>query len=745
MMESISSCFGRRKPSAETEPLLPQYEDDTVLQRQVHQKLHTYQQFRALSKGFMPSTEQVIINLRTLLASDAMNAENPDLSDSGQRLVNYSRQWIQHFTELLRHKNDRDQIQDLVWCLSKSRVNVDVGDLAARAKATKFQADTTAAYQSLKTVGGLMLANEDFRTFLADLNVVGREVFRDSAFKLSGVAEEAGKKLEPSQRDQNLVAQAGEDKKIGVPSNQDLGDEVADISGVIANGSAEVARTATDSAADKLSGAEGQTMLHRLKETVLKLRQRTDYSQSVSTLSLLIQRYALVYSRAAADVSNVAAEDTYQNAELDRAMHNAWALITSFGNRREWEKCEESYRQVMSHREKDANFEDLMIDVGNSLQKMLTDPSFFEGAQGKFDELRAKYQEVGKESGLRKDVDGLLVQLRSTFRSVLEDQDVHRLWKTTLRIFRVLSPTNRGTNPDLLQDSINVFIPLLIAAIQYIPVPRLEVSTPEIDLLLENLIIEPGHTINRTSFFPHRFRVETYNDLSIRKTHTLQTVTSTTSLVTIKLDGLSVRSDEIGFWLRAHSGIFRLADQGIASFALDERGIDIHLDVEIRRERLEQLLTLRAVRVHLHKLDYSLRQSRFSWLGFLIKPLLRPLLRRTLESQLAAAISDFFHAANRELLFARERLRATRIADPDDLLTFLRAIAARLTPEPDPDVATRVGVAPPKQGVFHGVYAPGSIARLWRDEAVRAGDRVEDFDAGGWRNDIFDTPVVSPS
>ena len=181
-----------------------------------------------------------------------------------------------------------------------------------------------------------------------------------------------------------------------------------------------------------------------------------------------------------------------------------------------------------------------------------------------------------------------------------------------------------------------------------------------------------------------------------------------------------------------------MVDEGITSFALDDRGIDIHIDVEICKERLEQILTLKAVRVHIHKLNYNLRKSRFSWVAWIIKPLLRPILRKTMEKQLATALTDFFHAANRELLYARERLRATRISNPDDLMTFFKAVAARLTPEEDPDLYTRVGVTQPGEGVFKGRYAPGSIVKLWNEEAAQAGERVEDFSADGWRNEIFD-------
>ena len=103
------------------EPLLPQYNDDTTLQTELHKKLHTYQMFRALTQGYMPSTEQTIIQLRTLLAADILNPKDGDLSDSGRQLVKYTKRFLQQFMDLLQHKAGEDQIQDLLWHFSHSR------------------------------------------------------------------------------------------------------------------------------------------------------------------------------------------------------------------------------------------------------------------------------------------------------------------------------------------------------------------------------------------------------------------------------------------------------------------------------------------------------------------------------------------------------------------------------------------------------------------------------------------------
>jgi Family of unknown function (DUF5923) len=142
----MASCFGfcSRNADDERDPLLPIYNDDTSRQRALHQKLHSYQMIKAIRDGYMPSTEQLIANLRSLLASDILNPADPNLSESGRKLTKYSKQWLQNFISLLGNKNREDEIQDFLWYLSQSRVSVDVDDIARRAGKAKAKADAAA-------------------------------------------------------------------------------------------------------------------------------------------------------------------------------------------------------------------------------------------------------------------------------------------------------------------------------------------------------------------------------------------------------------------------------------------------------------------------------------------------------------------------------------------------------------------------------------------------------------------------
>lgn len=597
----------------------------------------------------------------------------------------------------------------------------------------------------MQTVASLLLTNSDFRLFLSDLQSVGRQVFKDSAFALSKVAEDAGNKVSVEDVKTTDAGKAPPLDKPNGENGENVGNGENGETGVaeaVGDGLVAVTQEATNSLQENLSGEEGDIIIERLKKAVLNLRRRPDYSESVSTLSKIFKRYMLIYSRALEDVVETAQEDIEQNSEADAALTNLWSLASSFGDQKEWEELKKRFGKVVEHHESDPDFESLVSKLADSIQELLTDPDFFQNVDEKFQELRANAEKVGSESPLRQDLNALLEQTQVVISSVIHDEDVRKLLTTSLRLASILSPAHAVTNTDLVKDSVNVFMPLLISAIQHVPIPRLEISAPEIDLLLENLIIEPGRTVNHTSFLPFRLRFETYNDVEIRKARR-RTVSTMKSLVTIKLDGLSARAEEVGFWLRAHSGIFRLADEGIASFELDERGMDVHLDVELGADRLEHMLSLRAVRVKIHKLSYTLRKSKFSWIAWLLKPIMRPILRKVMEKQIASAIEDACHNANRELLFARERLRATRISDPRDVRTFFRAVMARLQPEEDPELYTRVGVAQPGKGVFQGVYAPGSVVKVWNEEAAEAGERIEEYDQGGWRNEIFDTNTTT--
>ncbi|KAA8652346.1 hypothetical protein EYZ11_008677 [Aspergillus tanneri] len=730
-------------PHGETEPLLPRYEEETPLRRRLHQKLHSYQMLHALSEGYMPSTDQLIANLSSLLASDIFNPRTQEIGTVGRQLIRDCRLCLQVFIDFLRDKNSDDQLQDFLWHLSRSRASLRPSHISQHASQVKARADSKAAYDSLRTVGQLLLTNADFRLFVDDLTTIGRRIFSDTTVTLSATSQEAGEQLKPSAEDVHEVngASADEDR---APSNEELRQEITDVAESAGNEMAHTGREAVESVKEHLGGQQGETLFYRLKQSILKLRERPDYSNSVATLAQLVRRYATIYANATPDIA-AAAEDIDNNADLKEAMQKLWALLQSFGDPMEWSILEQNFRQLLRHANNDPEFERLMSEIGSSIQEMLTSPDFFDSAPEKIKELETKSKQVDVGSNLRQDVDAFLVQAKRAIWTVPEDSAVSKLIDATEKTYRNAWVGYYDQKERLPLDLLEVLFPLFLRCIHYIPIPRLEISAPELDLLLENLILEPGHAAQFSSFLPCRIHITTRNDIDIIKRHSKRTETDLKTTFTATIMGLNISASEFGYWLRTHSGPFCLfKDEGIASFFLDRRGIDIILDVEVGRDRLEQIFTLRGVRVVIHKLDYQVHSSKWRFLLWLMKPLLKHLLRRVVEKKIAEQIVQVAFALNRELVFARERLHAVRIANPHDLVSFVHAILARLSPTSS--LSTRIGIDVPGKSVFKGVYAPESLVKVWHEEAIRAQEAIEEGDESHrlihtWRNDIFDVPT----
>ncbi|CAK7227166.1 hypothetical protein SBRCBS47491_006477 [Sporothrix bragantina] len=780
----------------ERRPLLANGDEETEHQRTLHQKLHTYQMVRAMGSGYLPSTAQAVANLRRVVPEQGEQRQHQsspsmsELSPSGRALSQLSSRFVDQLITLLEHKNGGDQIQDFVYCVQRARldVNVDVNldvdqiqdQMAYRAGQAMGQAN--AAYRSLETVGTLLLTNTPFRLFLTDLTAVGRDVFRDTALSLADASHQAAKNVD------QVEAITG-------PEPAPAADNVAAVTSEVVAGASKVAADAQENVTAKLvdndEGARDR-LVGRLKQSVNSLRQRPDYNESVSILTILLQKYVASYVRAAETVidaveeavddvrEGVSGPNVSTNEQADVALRNFWSFLTAFGDPEEWKKLEKKFHALLDRSKGDNKRVDSFLrSVGRFLEAMLTDPAFFDDFEERVGRLKRQGEDLEDElassstsssTSIREDMEGLFDQAKTTMQSVANDRDVSNLVATSTRIADLLWPSKDSyVNTDLLRDSVSVFVPRLVEAIQYIPIPRLEVVSPDVDLLLEGLVLEPGkhrdvqsRTLapQRSSFLPYRLQVQIRNDIDIHKTQTGERQGSASSVgtaATITIRGLSVAADDFGYVLRVHANpLFRFTDTGMASFHLDERGIDVRLDVDVIRGAADRVMKLKRVHVRIHHLDFTLHKSKVSWLAWLFKPILRPLLRETLERQLALAIKENLQKANQEIVFARERMRGAQVATAQSgtstlgsIVPVLRAVFARFEAWDDenPEVDVSVGINEGPTGVFDGVYAPGSLVRVWREEAVEAQQRIEEDAAGrynrdGWRNNIFDVPVA---
>ncbi|EDN10912.1 predicted protein [Histoplasma mississippiense (nom. inval.)] len=387
-----SCCKSRKATSGETQPLLPQhhdYDEDTALQHQLHEKLRTYLMLKAICSGYMPSTYQIVSNLRAILVSSLLNPEPLAVGNTSRELIMDLKLCIRLVIDLLQEKNGEDQLQAAIWQLSKLNVEIDTASLASRGTLAKAQADTAA---------------------VDDLVTIGRMVFADTASALSSAAAGVSEEVEPSDEERANLEPSGLGGN-GGQSTENLGHDLQHVSRSTLDVVAQTGKAAAQSTEDNVFRHYKNPLLDRLKRTVQNLRQRDDYATSVSTITQLIKQYGIIYSRAVGETVNAAEEEAEASSELKQAVLTLWNLIGSFGDRREWQIVEQKLRVVVKHSEKDTEFESLLKDIGNSLQDLLTDPGFFDSADEMVELLKQKSRGIGSDSTLRQDVDSLEIKL----------------------------------------------------------------------------------------------------------------------------------------------------------------------------------------------------------------------------------------------------------------------------------------------------------------------------------------------
>lgn len=528
-------------------------------------------------------------------------------------------------------------------------------------------------------------------------------------------------------------------------------------------------------------------------------------------------------------------------------------LLGRFGSLEEWrelgKRFEEVMKHVMGHNRKEKDVDRVVDRLVEGVKDLVTDPEawvvdsddeYGEAQDRRLHTIRRRFREMLNVNeytslpALQRSVDDLLNQIHTVYLSVKNDRQLHSVISTSIALVDLLTPFNSspssnlqktpikfGLNANILHDTSTTLFPLILSLIQIIPIPRLTLTSPQVDLLVENLFIEPGRNVNHSSFFPYNFNLTTTSSINIAKTphprYLSETfyggVTKTTSKISVK--GITFIAQEVGYILRLKPGsrpaflsFFNITDKGLASVTVDDKGVDVQLTVDVlinpsfstfnlngsSDEPVESsLLKLRHVKVEIHTLKYSLRKCKFSWLigTWPIRPLLERLLKKFIASQLETAIVDFLQWSNRELAFARERLRGARVANPKSLWAWWKAIKYRIWDAPmeqEPGVRVAIGMSSVgtagsaarvernveggsggykgkaiKRGVFQGEYAPGSLVALWEQGVQKSGEIVGRYGVvngvggvngaenigerrrlkeGGWRNVIFDKVVV---
>ncbi|KAI2615249.1 hypothetical protein GGR54DRAFT_303973 [Hypoxylon sp. NC1633] len=691
----------------------------------VNRKLQIYGIINAFQIGKVPSNEQIDVALNSFLESRALANPSKKLSAEGRELVADFKEVVTQAKKLLLSKNEGNLLQDFIWQTQQFDPNVVSVPNAPIDKDTAKQHGDK-ALEGLRTLGTLIITNGQFRKLLNDATILLRDIAGDAASNAANKVRPSGDALAQIDHpaDDNVWHDAPDFSKDNVKNQfQSVyrSDPAQDAKGVAGSGVQAVrqsdgttgdrinaAQNVAGSAADqiksnidpdtrestkqtaqeyrartrqylskKMPEERREQTIWRLKKMVVECQQHPDYQQAISTLLDLAEQYGS-HSRSLAAGGTGTVKET--RSSLAAAEADLKTLIERFANGTSSDDLWSSINTIYADADNDPELKNWFKSIDAYIRKCLQQQGYImedvstEEWHRLYDHgnylLREKY---------RTHTDRVVDELK--FLADQFDQDAqNKTFAASLqKLFNDLGNDESGKavfKPHLVKDLTDVIIPAAFEKVAYIPIPRIEYSDPEIDAVVENLVLESDN------FMPNVLEVASDNYFRWGRK---KIASANKNSFDVKVTGIQMDLRDVSYYVKRKQGFPSITDTGVANIRMGGDGFCFRLKLSTADKNDKQhLFKLDKVDVDVKNLQIKLVKSNHKLLFGLFKPMmlkvLRPVIQKTAEKQLKEQFNKF------DQLLYQVRQEADRALEE-----------ARADPENAPNIYNRYATAAQKQ------------------------------------------------
>lgn len=303
---------------------------------------------------------------------------------------------------------------------------------------------------------------------------------------------------------------------------------------------------------------------------------------------------------------------------------------------------------------------------------------------------------------------------------------------------------NPTFKPHLIKDLTEVIIPGIFENTRYVPIPRIEVSDPMVDVVVENLVIESDN------LFPNALEFGSdnywrYGRKSIKNHRE--------NKVMIAGSGIQMDLRDVAYYLKKKQGFPSITDKGVMDIILAGDGFSFKVAARNATKATDRthFLKVDKVDVTISNLAIKIKKSNHKLLFTIAKSLLLKVMKPAIQKAIEKAIKDNIEKADAYAYsIYREVQRGKEAAkqDPENAVNiyqrYVNAFQQKATEKKKKaeNVAkkTDVNIAMTKEdSMFKDISLPGGISTKATEyrELARKGDR--------WESPIFGIGSAKPS
>ncbi|GAA5820864.1 hypothetical protein JCM3770_007274 [Rhodotorula araucariae] len=667
--------------------------------------------YGALKAGKMPTTDQLVRGVRKILASTLLQPDvggvvakkvgGGKLSVRGRNVVLAERKVLEAVCRLALEKNPDDKFQQAVW---QAR-HADLAHLDADADVhvelpsipVPSADEVKDAGKSLHELLSLLLTSSELRNLLADSLNLFRDLFADALDEAAQAqvaaikaSKKAARQIRPSEeeRDQHKTGLEADHWEDVLGNAQDVRKQIRrgyeDKRDDMLRHGVKKGRALKEYVEEKLPTDTKDAVIERWRAIVNEIQSKPEYSDAVQTLSHLGRKYfnlAKEELQKAAESSTAKLKnvDVEVNDEAKDAASLFRQIVESFTG--PLDGALQAADQLHNDIKGDERIQQVWREFDLLLDRALNDPGYITSSRASrrfesiYDRARAI---VESNADWKRDANAFISESQKLLDHAANDRALVAVGDAFEDLGDAVAEFGKtGWNligvdgGDLWKDVSTVFLPRILGTLKQVPLPRVEFSSEDFDLVVDNIKFEAASFIPDAAHFKNNVEFHTKKGYAAYASEF-----ATTS--TLAFAGLRLQATNISYFIEKKTGWIGLRDSGLLDIFIGsphdpkaQDGLDVTLVLSNANDGdRESFFKLEKVDVNLEGFDINIRQSSNPIRSWLAKNALRGYIEAKVKEVIEEQVAAGFKALDQQLYLLHYKSLGAAGAAPDPLAYF---------------------------------------------------------------------------
>lgn len=398
----------------------------------------------------------------------------------------------------------------------------------------------------------------------------------------------------------------------------------------------------TDYLKDKVPEERRDAAIGRLKKMVVEIQDHEDYNDAVEILLQIAEQYKGHAKSIGKQTAQTVQAGHQSSSNLQKAETELKILLEYFANSTSLDDLTDAVNDIYEDAEKDPKLKQWFREVDTYVRKVLKETGYIltDSATQKYTDLEERGRNYAN-GRYKEHFDRLSGEFSRFFDEMSRDPQNVKFGNSVQKLLDDLGTDKDGNvtfKKHLLTDVTNVIIPSALTKINYVPIPRIEVSDPKVDLIVENLILQ-GQNI-----MPNFIEVENQNFLKYSAYKRIDNANA--HMLRLKLSQIQLDLKDIAYYVKQKDGFPHLKDQGLMDIKISGRGLTTNVGLETSpdSDTRHAFFKPAIVKVEIHSMDIKLTKSSHKILFAIFRPLLmtimKPAIAKAAEVQITKSIQD---------------------------------------------------------------------------------------------------------